>query len=75
VLLLGHRHQQLPGAELAFETGDQAIAEAVLAVYLALTEERSAKRALRSADGEGRLRAAPSRSNAKYATGPVHLCE
>ncbi len=50
VLLLGHRHQQPPGAELAFESGDQAIAEAVLAVYLALTEERSAKRALRSAE-------------------------
>ncbi|MEA3641524.1 MAG: EAL domain-containing protein [Lamprobacter sp.] len=50
MLLLGHRRQLLGGVELAFETGDQAIAEAVLAVYLALTEQRSATRALHSAE-------------------------
>lgn len=49
VLLLGHRHQQILGVELAFEAGDQAIAKAALSVYLALTEQRSAKRALLSA--------------------------
>lgn len=50
LLLLGHRRQLLCGFELAFEPGDQAIAEAVLAVYLALTEQHSAKRALHSAE-------------------------
>lgn len=49
LLLLGHRRPHLLGVELAFEPGDQAIAEAALAVYLAIIEQRSAKRALQSA--------------------------
>jgi PAS domain S-box-containing protein len=49
LLLFGHRHQQPHGVELSFEPGDQAIAKAALSVYLGLTEQRSAKRALQSA--------------------------
>ena len=49
MLFLGRKHEQGAGVGLSFEAGDQAIAQSVLAVYLALTERRRAKRALHSA--------------------------
>ncbi|MCF8005530.1 MAG: PAS domain-containing protein, partial [Chromatiaceae bacterium] len=49
MLFLGRRHEQGAGVGLSFEAGDQAIAQSVLAVYLALSERRRAKHALHSA--------------------------
>nr|WP_242513312.1 EAL domain-containing protein [Halochromatium salexigens] len=54
-LLLAHRHQQTLETPLTFDDGDQAIAEAVLGFYLALTEQRHAKRALQSAKIDYRI--------------------